>query len=722
MFEYFDFIDIYENKKALKNNKSKEYSNKGNTYKQLICLDDFYRYNKEYRDSHKSNGNHFYLNCNKRNKNFDNRLTPDFCNKIKSNFDSYLANKDTFINNLNKKTDDDLKIGAKKKKNKTKETQTEQEDEYYFKYAYNSKKPEDFSKINVFKKAKEDENSRNKNKKVQNLENQGFYKQIQANREQIKEKRAKFDSCQCSFDINFQKKVNEMKNSYKLTSYSYNRKRVTDRKRKFPYRDVGKGFNRQTKLEEEFEEKDFSLVKSNSNNSHIKSINEVEFKKYLISKRVLNLLKQLNFHDTDIYFETYFGQRSYIDLTTLNEQFYNELKEKIQNQNQIEPICFKRIYQNENCDICYDKNSDLIELNSCKHKACVNCWRQYINDTINTFKTIDVNGSHDLENVNPLSCLVYGCKTFLELEFIQSLVTKPNLSKYIEFYNELRLIRSSKYVKCPTNNCNKIICIKPNATSSTSCVCGYRICNLCMKKEHMPISCSKYELFEELINSTLLDSKPVITGKYCPKCKIFIEKNGGCDHMICICTCRFCWNCLSINGFIKHNCKAVSALNVSTEVLEHASIQLAIKASSYMQFNEDILKLPIFLPGSVNLVLNDKRLQNVLEIINAKIHKFNDKAPKLDKSLFDRIIFKFLKECYDDLENAFLVSAFLVLLDSPNLNLHFTINQIENIAETYYQQLRFVQTLDDLVELIIMRKKLRNRLLSIKISKKFSKL
>jgi hypothetical protein len=243
-----------------------------------------------------------------------------------------------------------------------------------------------------------------------------------------------------------------------------------------------------------------------------------------------------------------------------------------------------------------------------------------------------------------------------------------------------------------------------------------------MKKEHMPISCSKYELFEELINSTSLDSKPVITGKWCPKCKIFIEKNGGCDHMSCICGCHFCWNCLAINGFINHNCKPVSALNVSTEILEHTSIQLAIKASSYKQFNEDILKLPIFLPGSVNLVLNDKRLQNVLEIINANIEKFNYKAPKLDKSLFGRIIFKFLKECYNDLENAFLVSAFLVLLDTPKLNLYFTINQIENIAETYYQQLRFVQTLDDLVELIIMRKKLMNRLLSIKISNKFSKI
>jgi ariadne-1 len=29
----------------------------------------------------------------------------------------------------------------------------------------------------------------------------------------------------------------------------------------------------------------------------------------------------------------------------------------------------------------------------------------------------------------------------------------------------------------------------------------------------------------------------------CPKCHRFIEKNGGCNHMTCLCSHEICWKC-----------------------------------------------------------------------------------------------------------------------------------------------------------------------------------
>jgi len=35
--------------------------------------------------------------------------------------------------------------------------------------------------------------------------------------------------------------------------------------------------------------------------------------------------------------------------------------------------------------------------------------------------------------------------------------------------------------------------------------------------------------------------------KKCPKCKILIEKNGGCNHMTCPkCEVHICWRCVGV--------------------------------------------------------------------------------------------------------------------------------------------------------------------------------
>ncbi len=46
--------------------------------------------------------------------------------------------------------------------------------------------------------------------------------------------------------------------------------------------------------------------------------------------------------------------------------------------------------------------------------------------------------------------------------------------------------------------------------------------------------------------------------KYCPNCKVKIEKSEGCDHMTCfICKYQFCWLCLrkyTTHHFAEWNC------------------------------------------------------------------------------------------------------------------------------------------------------------------------
>mmetsp|Transcript_26097 Transcript_26097/g.66256 ORF Transcript_26097/g.66256 Transcript_26097/m.66256 type:complete len:850 (-) Transcript_26097:195-2744(-) len=44
-------------------------------------------------------------------------------------------------------------------------------------------------------------------------------------------------------------------------------------------------------------------------------------------------------------------------------------------------------------------------------------------------------------------------------------------------------------------------------------------------------------------NRNLGEEVKSVTGKKCPSCRKFIEKNGGCQHMTCHCGTQFCWVC-----------------------------------------------------------------------------------------------------------------------------------------------------------------------------------
>ena len=81
----------------------------------------------------------------------------------------------------------------------------------------------------------------------------------------------------------------------------------------------------------------------------------------------------------------------------------------------------------------------------------------------------------------------------------------------------------------------------------------HRVCpiceiNQCLKcgREHDNISCKKNMKFEKKKNDSFLKEKRTNNlFKKCPRCKFWIEKNDGCDHMSCKkCQYEFSWKTL----------------------------------------------------------------------------------------------------------------------------------------------------------------------------------
>lgn len=208
----------------------------------------------------------------------------------------------------------------------------------------------------------------------------------------------------------------------------------------------------------------------------------------------------------------------------------------------------------EVCDVCYDELEWPREFwqSGCGHVACVNCWQMYLTTAIKSMKG---SGSFEKESqpVKRIRCLCEKCNYELTLEQMYQLIPAGLVSKYVQFYTELCIVRErDKYAQCANlkQKCEKVILIRlaePGAIRK--CQCGYEICKYCLCDNHFPSLCVQAKIYLtnlKKIEQLKLNGQDLYTseGKNCPNCGNYMEKNAGCNHMSCTCGFQFCWLCL----------------------------------------------------------------------------------------------------------------------------------------------------------------------------------
>ncbi|CAF1066519.1 unnamed protein product [Adineta ricciae] len=190
---------------------------------------------------------------------------------------------------------------------------------------------------------------------------------------------------------------------------------------------------------------------------------------------------------------------------------------------------------------CSDEEKQMFSL-KCRHTFCTDCWKTYlINQIVNEglAQTIVCPDSQceilvDEDTVR---------KFLHDDEFVQHIYTKIVLNSYIDNNPRARW--------CPGKNCERII----NASSLTSAYnyaqlitcnhCQTSFCFQCSQPWHDPIKCVLLSQWnKKLFDDTQTIVWLKVNTKICPKCRVNIEKNGGCNHMTCRnCTHEFCWIC-----------------------------------------------------------------------------------------------------------------------------------------------------------------------------------
>ena len=181
------------------------------------------------------------------------------------------------------------------------------------------------------------------------------------------------------------------------------------------------------------------------------------------------------------------------------------------------------------CKVCFeqiDKKQAKFNSLPCGDICCNQCWMNYLKAKITEAK------------VEQIKCFEYKCNQILSEQFILDHIKKDNklLEKYEKFKLRAEILNDPNKRQCPEKNCDKYLTKGKN--KYVKCENGHKFCFDCLRPWHGDNSC------EKALEKDFLDWKKNKNLKRCPKCKIYTEKNEGCNHMTCSnCKFQWCWLC-----------------------------------------------------------------------------------------------------------------------------------------------------------------------------------
>lgn len=192
------------------------------------------------------------------------------------------------------------------------------------------------------------------------------------------------------------------------------------------------------------------------------------------------------------------------------------------------------------CPICYmdtGPDSSLVGL-GCGHLFCRNCWRMYLSTKI----------MEEGQSGN-ITCAALDCDMLIDDQTVLPLVTDRRVKLRYQQLITNSYVECNKQMRwCPKPECGHAIKVTYPEFQPVKCVCGTVFCFLCGDSWHEPVKCDLIRKWKKKCDDDSETSHWIAANtKECPKCHVTIEKNGGCNHMVCKnteCKAEFCWVCL----------------------------------------------------------------------------------------------------------------------------------------------------------------------------------
>ncbi|CAD8115300.1 unnamed protein product [Paramecium primaurelia] len=219
----------------------------------------------------------------------------------------------------------------------------------------------------------------------------------------------------------------------------------------------------------------------------------------------------------------------------INEENEKQIQDSIENDQKIAQSIQQQeeLQKNQNlkkinfdCLICfesYDVESSAITL-ECDHRFCKQCIQEQI------YSQMDIGKFKENDLVCPQ------CHKSIDFHIIQ--YCAPDCSQKI---NDLRVknldnnASNERLVRCPGKGCPEQYYISFYLEFPTCITCKLQFCANGCDKVHQGMTCDQYQK-----KTRTKQEKGLVS---CPKCKIQIFKDGGCNHMTCKCKYEFCFVC-----------------------------------------------------------------------------------------------------------------------------------------------------------------------------------
>mmetsp|Transcript_19765 Transcript_19765/g.32478 ORF Transcript_19765/g.32478 Transcript_19765/m.32478 type:complete len:570 (-) Transcript_19765:2669-4378(-) len=183
-----------------------------------------------------------------------------------------------------------------------------------------------------------------------------------------------------------------------------------------------------------------------------------------------------------------------------------------------------------------------------EHRFSIDAWQSYLQSKVDEGKTSIFS-----------RCPARGCKAIVSPSVWAKVLQAPplmdgdgaitknkeTLKRYQRFLAH-SFVDINKNVKwCPGKNCGCAIQASGAVTEVKCTGCNSLFCFKCGLESHAPVSCSALALWMEKCSNESETANWILANtKKCPGCNLRIEKNQGCNHMVCTqCKFDFCWVC-----------------------------------------------------------------------------------------------------------------------------------------------------------------------------------